>query len=75
VNKKLVYGESYTVKPTEKKEILKDLKERKSEVSRSKKLGVLLREEKTRSQELQRRVNRLEEENRRLRETLAKRSR
>ena len=75
MNKKLVYGESYIMQPTDKREILKDLAERKSEVSRSKKLGILLREEKTRSQELQRKVNRLEEENRRLRETLTKRSR
>jgi cell shape-determining protein MreC len=75
VSKKLVYGESYAVQPTDKRDVIKDLAERKSEVSRSQKLGVLLREEKTRSQELQRRVNRLDEENRRLRETLAKRSR
>ena len=75
MNKKLVYGDSYTMQPTDKKEILKDLGERKSEVSRSKKLGVLLKEEKTRSQELQRKVNRLEEENRRLREVLTQRSR
>lgn len=75
MNKKLVYGDSYTMQPTDKKEILKDLEERKSEVSRSKKLGVLLREEKTKGQELQRRVNRLEEENRRLREVLTQRSR
>ena len=63
------------MQPTDKKEILKDLGERKSEVSRSKQLGVLLKEEKTRGQELQRKVNRLEEENRRLREVLARRSR
>lgn len=75
MNKKLVYGESYNVEPSDKKEILEALRERKGQATRNAQLGHLLKEEKTRSQELQRRVNRLEEENRRLRDVLAKRSR
>jgi hypothetical protein len=57
------------------KDLLEALDARKSTMVRVKKLGVLLKNEKTRSQELQRRVVRLEEDNRRLRDSLAKRSR
>lgn len=75
MNKKLVYGESYTMEPTDKKEILEALREQKGKEARISQLGRILKEEKTRSQELQRRVNRLEEENRRLRESLSRLSR
>jgi cell shape-determining protein MreC len=74
MTKKSIYGESYTMEPNDNKEILETLQERKGQAVRVNQLGRILKEEKSRSHELQRRVNRLEEENRRLRETLARRS-
>jgi hypothetical protein len=74
MTKKSIYGESYTMEPNDNKEILETLQERKGQAARVNQLGRILKEEKSRSHELQRRVNRLEEENRRLRETLARRS-
>jgi cell shape-determining protein MreC len=75
VSRKTIYGESYTTESVDKSELLEAFKVRKEIIERAKRAGVLLKEEQTRSQTLQSRINRLEEENRRLKESLAKRSR
>lgn len=75
--KKSIYGESFE-KPIDheaKKELLEELRSKKAQADRNTQLTRLLREERQKSQSLQSRVNRLEEENQRLRQAAARRVR
>ncbi len=66
-----IYSDSYNMAPTDKKEILEELRGQKSTENRARKLGFLLKEEKTTSQKLKLKVRTLEGEVRQLREVIA----
>lgn len=71
-----IYSESYTVSPNRtKEEMLETLKVRGAEQEHSRKLGWLLREERAAVQKLKNKLHRLEEENRRLKDSLQQKSR
>jgi len=74
MSKKDIYAESYTMEPVDNSAALGKLRVRESATER-RKLGLLLREEKKLNQELKQKILRLNEDNRRLREVLAVKSR
>lgn len=74
-DKQNIYGESYTMAPADKKEILEELRGQKSMADRARKIGLLLKEEKSITEGLKRKVRTLETENRNLRDVVAKQSR
>ena len=61
--------------PADKKEILEELRGQKSMADRARKIGLLLKEEKSITEGLKRKVRTLETENRNLRDVVAKQSR
>ena len=73
MSKQNIYGDSFkpATEPKSKDEILEALQVRKVERERTRKLGLMLREERGKNQTLQSRITRLEDENRRLKEALA----
>jgi cell shape-determining protein MreC len=73
-NKQNIYAASYTMKPKDNTKSLEELREWKAKSERQK-LGILLREEKSKGKKLQQKINRLNEENRRLREAIALKAR
>ncbi|RKZ88308.1 MAG: hypothetical protein DRQ39_02710 [Gammaproteobacteria bacterium] len=66
-----IYAKSYTMEPVDKKEILEELRGQKAHENRARKLGILLKEEKTTNQTLKRKVRTLEAETRQLKEVIA----
>jgi cell shape-determining protein MreC len=62
------------MKPIDNTKSLEELREWKAKTERNK-MGILLREEKSKSKKLQQKINRLNEENRRLREAIALKAR
>lgn len=75
MSKSEIYGKSYDENRPKKdvKEVLEALQDRqKAKWERTRELGRMLKEERARNQELQRRVNRLEEEKRKLANALAR---
>lgn len=71
MKKKAVYGSSY--EPREEKpvnEAIQHVQQKNMDAKRIRYLGGLLREEKSQTAELQKKVRRLEDENRRLKETI-----
>jgi hypothetical protein len=70
-----IYSESYKMAPADKKEILEELRGQKSMADRARKLGLLLKEAKSTTEGLKRKVRTLETENRNLRDVIAKQSR
>ena len=73
-DKQNIYAKSYTMKPNDNTKSLEELREWKSKTER-RKIGLLLQEEKKKSKGLQQKINRLNEENRRLREAIALKAR
>jgi hypothetical protein len=61
--------------PADKKEILEELRGQKASENRARKIGLLLKEEKSKTEGLKRKVRTLETENRNLRDVIAKQSR
>ncbi len=74
-DKTSIYSESYTMPPADKKEILEELRGQKSTANRARKLGLLLKEEKSTTEGLRRKVRTLESEVRNLKEVIAKSAR
>ena len=70
-----IYSESYTMNPTDKKEILEELRGQKAIADRARKLGLLLKEEKSTTEGLKRKVRTLEGEVRHLKEVIAQSAR
>jgi len=70
--KKNIYAESYGNEPKDNSKVLEAIQTHKMDLDRIRKLGNLLKEEKSRNQELQRRINRLEEDKTRLAAVVAK---
>jgi hypothetical protein len=74
-DKTSIYSESYTMAPADKKEILEELRGQKSMTDRARKLGLLLKEEKSTTEGLKRKVRTLEGEVRHLKEVIAQSAR
>lgn len=75
MNMKSIYSKSYEVKSEDKKEILEELRGQKATENRARKLGILLKEEKSTTEGLKRKVRTLESEVRRLTEVINQRDR
>lgn len=77
-DKTSIYSGSYNVEAAskeDKKEILEELRGQKATENRARKLGILLKEEKTTSEGLKRKVRTLEGEVRQLKEAIAAKAR
>ncbi len=72
MSKKDIYADSYTAEPKDNSQIVESLRVHKMDQGRIKQLGQMLKEERALAKELQRRINRLEEEKRTLAAAVAK---
>ena len=72
MSKKDIYAASYDAEPKDNSKILEAIQSNQMHQKNIRNLGRMLKEERTRAADLQRRVNRLEEEKQRLVQTVTR---